>query len=641
MAFLRTLLIAVVSLGGVAAALYYAIPKPVASTASTPTEPTTKPTEPTAKPTEPIKPAVPPTTEPVKSVEPVKPVVPVKPVEPIKPVLEPKKPLVANVGDGNVKGKSDHVTFGGTPDHNMVNLVDKNIVDKPDFNDAKLLKWKADLGSRAYGGPIIAAGKVFVGTNNERPRNPRDISKNQDGDIAPIDKGIIMAFDEATGKFLWQSVHDKLPDGQVKDWPKEGICSTPVADGDKIYYASNRCTVVCAYADGRTNGATGIETKYKTKTDAAIVWEYDMIKELGVFPHNMTASSPLLIGDTLFIITANGVDENHINIPAPQAPSFIALNKTNGKLLWKQNYPGKNIMHGQWANPTYADFDGVKQVIFPGGDGWLYSLAPDTGEIIWKFDGNPKDTKYDLGGAGNKSDYIGTPVVYDGKVYIGTGQDPEHFSGIAHFYAIDLKKADANAKKNKAKDVSRELVDKEEKDEEGAIKYTGKPNPDSAMAWHYGGKDDRNFAPRDFLFGRTMSTACIVDDILYISELQGTIHCLDAKTGKKFWQYDTKAAIWGSPYFVDGKILMTNEGGDLYVFKHTKTPKVIDELDNPDAKDAKDFNAKMKAKRKAVEAEYLISKVEFDAPIRSTPVVANGILYVMSERSLFAFLPKK
>ena len=39
--------------------------------------------------------------------------------------------------------------------------------------------------------------------------------------------------------------------------------------------------------------------------------------------------------------------------------------------------------------------------------------------------------------------------------------------------------------------------------------------------------------------------------------------------------------------------------------------------------------------------KYLIAKVELDAPIRSTPVVANGVLFVMSEKTLFAFKEKK
>ena len=134
-----------------------------------------------------------------------------------------------------------------------------------------------------------------------------------------------------------------------------------------------------------------------------------------------------------------------------------------------------------------------------------------------------------------------------------------------------------------------------------------------------------------------MSTATIIDDVLYISELQGYLHCLDAKTGKKYWQYDMKGAIWGSTVYIDGKIYIASESCDLFVFKHEKAPQVIDELDIPDAKDNKDFNVKMKEKRKLVEKAYLLGKCEFDAPIRSSPVVANGVLYIMTENKLYAF----
>jgi outer membrane protein assembly factor BamB len=321
------------------------------------------------------------------------------------------------------------------------------------------------------------------------------------------------------------------------------------------------------------------------------------------------------------------VDEGHINIPAPEAPSFICLNKTTGELVWKSDLPGRNIMHGQWSNPCYGEFGGVRQVIFPGGDGWLYALKPDTGDLIWKFDGNPKGTKYDLGGQGTKSDFIGTPVIYDHKLYIGTGQDPEHFSGIAHFWCIDPAKAkpgvvDLTPKNNNFDPAAPE-------------------NKDSGLVWHYGGADTRKPRARDFLFGRTMSTAAIADGVLYISEVNGLLHCLDARTGKKYWQYDTKAGIWGSPYYADGKVYLATEAGDLFVFQHDKRPKVMDELDIPDAKDDRDFRVKMKAKGKEVEKAVLLHKVEFDAPIRSTPVVADDVLYVMTEKSLYAFAAKK
>jgi outer membrane protein assembly factor BamB len=316
----------------------------------------------------------------------------------------------------------------------------------------------------------------------------------------------------------------------------------------------------------------------------------------------MAACAPLIVGDIIYVVTANGVDEGHINIPSPNAPSFIALNKKTGKLVWQDSSPGKMIMHGQWSNPTYAvakaDGKDVPQVIFPGGDGWLYSFEPASGKLLWKFDANPKDSKYELGGMGTRSDFIATPVVVDNLLYIGTGQDPEHYEGIGHLWCVDINKASA-----KGGDVSPDLVTDAKAD---PVKF--KPNPNSAVLWHYGGpysKEDAAKFGRDYPFGRTMSTASVHDGILYVAELAGFMHCLDAKTGKHLWQHDLKAAVWGSTLYVDGKVYIATEDGDVWTFtagREKKEPK----------------------------------RVEVGQPIRSTPVVANGVLYVMSESHLFA-----
>ena len=526
--------------------------------------------------------------------------------------------------------------FGSAYVRNMVNLTDKNIPEDPKPDGPDLL-WKADLGSRAYGGPVSVAGKVLCGTNNEQPRNPRDAVKNADGDLEPQDRGVLMCFDAANGKFLWQAVHNKLESGNVNDWPKEGVCATPTIEGNRAYYVSNRCTVVCVDMNGTTDGRQGTGLKFidpKSKkpveyvdpSDADVIWEYDLMRQSGVFPHNMSAGCPLIVGDILYTVTGNGVDEGHINIPAPDAPSFIALDKNTGKLIWRSSLPGKNIMHGQWSNPVYADIKGVRQVIFPGGDGIVYSFRPETGDLLWKFNGNPKGTQYELGGTGTKSDFIGTPVVYKDKVYIGTGQDPEHYTGIAHFWCIDPSKGRADNQdltpKNNNFDASAPI------------------NKDSGLVWHYGGADTRKFVPRDFMFGRTMSTACIVDDVIYISELQGYVHCLDAKTGKKYWQYDVRGSVWGSCYYADGKVYLATESGDLFIFKHDPKPTVLDELDNPEATGSREFTKMLKVKRAELEKKILINKIEFDAAIRSTPTVADGTLFVMTEKMLYAFKKK-
>lgn len=99
------------------------------------------------------------------------------------------------------------------------------------------------------------------------------------------------------------------------------------------------------------------------------------------------------------------------------------MNKKTGKVVWKDASPGKNIMHSQWSSPAYGIIKGVPQVIFPGGDGWIYAFKPETGELLWKFDANPKDSKYDLGGGATRGYFTAMPAIYNERVYIGIGQD--------------------------------------------------------------------------------------------------------------------------------------------------------------------------------------------------------------------------
>jgi outer membrane protein assembly factor BamB len=484
--------------------------------------------------------------------------------------------------------------FGGTVHRNMVNSVEKNMPTDWSAQEGqeKNIKWSADLGSKAYGGPVIAHGRIFVGTNNEKPRNPKTKG----------DKGILMCFRESDGKFLWQHVHDKLPAGRVNDWPLEGICSTPVIDGNRLYYVTNRCELISSDLDGK------------------ILWRLDMIKKYDVFPHNLATCSPLVVGDLVFLETSNGVDEGHKEIPQPKAPSFLAVDKKTGNVVWHDNTPsarlvalqkagievstkdlidkGEVIMHGQWSNPAFAVVKGKPQVIFPGGDGWLYAFEPTKGTPIWRFDANPKNSIYKLGGQGTRSDFLASPVVYDNKLYIGVGQDPEHKVGVGHFWCIDITKTG---------DISGELVEsyKGKKTEANPLGVISKKNPNSGVVWHFGGPANKAKVGRNYYFARTMSTCAIHDGLVYESDLAGYVFCFDAKTGKKYWEHNMQAQTWCSPYWVDGKIYMGNDDGMLHIFADGKQKK-------------------------------LLKTIEMEGNLRATPVAANGVLYVMTENKLYA-----
>src|SRR5450432_3847823 len=130
-----------------------------------------------------------------------------------------------------------------------------------------------------------------------------------------------------TGRSDWPMLGRTPDSGRVNDWPEQGVCSTPCIDDNRLYYMSNRCELICVNVEGMAS-------------EPRILWRLDVIKELGVFPHNMAASSPLVMGDSVFVVTGNGHDQSHVNIPAPNAPSFLAVNKLTGKVVWHDNSPG-------------------------------------------------------------------------------------------------------------------------------------------------------------------------------------------------------------------------------------------------------------------------------------------------------------
>jgi outer membrane protein assembly factor BamB len=205
-------------------------------------------------------------------------------------------------------------------------------------------------------------------------------------------------------------------------------------------------------------------------------------------------------------------------------------------------------------------------------------------------------------------------VVYDGLVYIGVGEDPEHGEGVGHLWCIDP---------NKHGDVSPELVFNSQSPEEpiphkrnqACVEAEGdftRANPNSAAIWHYTGEDTNGNKKLEFeeTMHRTCGTVAIQDGLLFIADFSGLFHCLDVKTGKPHWTYDMLAASWASPMIADGKVYIGDEDGDITVFACSAEQEVLGENN-------------------------------MGSSVYSTPIVANGVLFIANKDKLFAIESQK
>ncbi len=462
----------------------------------------------------------------------------------------------------------------------------------------KNVRWTARLGSATYGNPTVADGRVFVGTDDLLlAANPR---------FQRTRAGLVQCFDEATGRLLWQLVVPRrynLPPESHFGHQHLGVLSSPTVDGKRAYVVTSAGDIVCLDVNGQADGNDGPfvdEGQYMagagkkpvelTDADADILWRFDPLDELSVVVHDAASCAALIHGDLVYVGTSNGVDGPHAKVVSPNAPSLIVLDKNTGRLVATDDGRiGPKLFHAQWAAPSLAEVNGKTLVFLGGGDGICYALEaisqaadqPVVLKTVWSYDCNPPEYRLRNGKpipyyegdkrksySTNKNDglYLGpsqiiaTPVFHKGRVYVTIGQDPAHGRGKGLLHCIDATKT-------------------------GDITKTG-------CIWTYDGLD------------RSMSTVAVDDGLLYVPDIAGRLHCLDADTGRCHYVFETKAETWGGTLLADGKVYLATKK-DFFILAAGKEPKVLGQI-------------------------YL------GAPAYSTPIAANGVLHVASQRYLWA-----
>ncbi len=271
-------------------------------------------------------------------------------------------------GQGNAEGVELPVTWG----------EDKNII------------WKAPLVGRGWSSPIVADGRVWVTTAEEREPTPEERAvlmervANQPivsalGAVASVRLSAV-ELDAETGRVLRQIelFNIKAPP------PIHGLNSyaspTPViADGRLVCHFGNMGTA-CLDADS-----------------GKVLWKKTLVIDHIVGP----GSSPVVYKN-LVILTCDGGDKQFI----------AALDVETGEPVWQVDRPPIRIenadMRKAYCTPLVISAAGRDQMLIPGCQ-WFISYEPETGKEIWRID--------------HGSGFSNTPrPVFDGeRAYLNTG----------------------------------------------------------------------------------------------------------------------------------------------------------------------------------------------------------------------------
>jgi outer membrane protein assembly factor BamB len=440
--------------------------------------------------------------------------------------------------------------------------------------------WEKDIGAKwVLSQPFIADDLLILGTDARGLSDEALKRGNPKG-------GAYVALDHKTGERVWElSLPGKTYSGSY------GTCTPPTREGDRLYGHSNGfifCFDINGMADGNDGpfkdelefysmhvGEDGEPISEMKDNYGDIIWMFNMHEKYGMYIHDASAGSPLIVGDMLWCNTSNPLGRESKWGPT-DAPYVVVLDKETGKLVARDAVDTPWIYHGHWSGLTLGEVNDEPAVIWGDGQGTLRSFelvepkadgTTQTLTQIWEFDANPPEYRTHEGKPilytrhgqlfprymddvewaekkGHKpnsewgpSEFIATPVFYNGKIYVGIGRDHYYTMGpvasaLGGFYCID-----PNGK--------------------GDITKTN-------VVWK---------VPE---VGRTQNTVAISDGLLFVPDMVGNLTCVDIETGEVLWQHDLEKYVASrNPFIADGKLYVASSRNEYYVFEVSREKKLL------------------------------------------------------------------
>ena len=334
-------------------------------------------------------------------------------------------------------------------------------------SDGLTVRWRTPV-QEGYAGPAVADGRVFVADFAREEESGRIGGKER-----------VLALDEATGEILWSSTWN-VDYARIMASYAEGPRAVPTVDGDRVYIMGAAGHLICLNTE---NGEMMWQKHYPTDYDVGV-------------PIFGFSSSPIVYGDTLIAIVGGEPDA-----------MVVAFDKLTGKEKWRaleaNSEPG-------YSQPTIVHAAGREQLLI-----WhplaISSLDPSTGEVLWNFPYEARDTLS-----------VATPMVENGRLFL------------TQFYG-------------------------------GALMLELDDRPGVKELWRKKGLTEM---PGDTEALHSLITTPVFEgETVYGIDSYGELRALDAKTGERLWEDKTMArqGRWGSAFIVEqgDRLIVFNDEGEL------------------------------------------------------------------------------
>ncbi|MDO9615888.1 MAG: PQQ-like beta-propeller repeat protein, partial [Bacteroidota bacterium] len=238
--------------------------------------------------------------------------------------------------------------------------ADQNLLKSWPENGPSLLLELNDVGN-GYSSPVVYKNTIYVTGRKDT-----------------LD--VISAY-EMNGKKKWETAYGLA---WARTYP-ETRC-TPTIENNRIYLISGMGEVACVDA-----------------ISGKPIWTVDANKDYKGEPHRWgVAESPVVSDKAVFYVT--GGDETTV----------VALDKTNGKLLWKTKSLGGARAY---ASSLIIEKAGLRLLLAQTAND-LLAVNIDNGEIVWTYN----LIQYHINQQG-KGGNTNTPLYYNNEIFVTSGYD--------------------------------------------------------------------------------------------------------------------------------------------------------------------------------------------------------------------------